>query len=110
VIYPGLPSHPRHNLVGRQMANGGGMIAAYLAADEERTIEVLKRFRIFALAESLGAVESLVGQPWVMSHGSVAEETRRARGITPNLIRLSIGLEDAEDLIEDIDHALAVLR
>lgn len=61
------------------------------------------------LAESLGAVESLVGHPWIMSHGSVPEDRRIARGITPNLVRLSIGIEDAEDLIDDLDHALAIL-
>jgi len=109
VIYPGLDSHPQRALAQRQMANGGGMVAAYLAADDHQTVEVLKRFRLFALAESLGAVESLVGQPWIMSHGSLPEADRLARGIRPNLIRLSIGIEDVEDLTEDLEQALAIL-
>jgi cystathionine gamma-lyase len=109
VIYPGLESHPQHALANRQMASGGGMVAAYLAADDDQTVEVLKRFRLIALAESLGAVESLVGQPWTMSHGSLPEQDRLARGIRPNLIRLSIGIEDVEDLTDDLDHALAII-
>jgi cystathionine gamma-lyase len=109
VIYPGLESHPQHALARRQMASGGGMVAAYLAADDDQTVEVLKRFRLIALAESLGAVESLVGQPWAMSHGSLPEQDRLARGIRPNLIRLSIGIEDVEDLTDDLDHALAII-
>jgi cystathionine gamma-lyase len=109
VVYPGLDSHPQHALAQRQMASGGGMVAAYLAADEEQTIDVLKRFRLIALAESLGAVESLVGQPWTMSHGSLPEQDRLARGIRPNLIRLSIGIEDIEDLTDDLDQALTIL-
>jgi cystathionine gamma-lyase len=109
VIYPGLDSHPQHALARRQMAHGGGMIAAFLKADDSDTVEVLKRFRLIALAESLGAVESLVGQPWSMSHGSLPEADRLARGIKPNLIRLSIGIEDVEDLTDDLDQALTVL-
>lgn len=109
VIYPGLASHPQHDLARRQMKNGGGMVAVYLAGTDEQVIKALERFRLFVLAESLGAVESLVGHPWIMSHGSVPEDRRIARGITPNLVRLSIGIEDAEDLIDDLDHALAIL-
>jgi cystathionine gamma-lyase len=109
VIYPGLESHPQHALAQRQMANGGGMVAAFLKADDAQTIEVLKRFRLIALAESLGAVESLVGQPWTMSHGSLPEQDRFARGIRPNLIRLSIGIEDIEDLTDDLEQALTVI-
>jgi cystathionine gamma-lyase len=109
VIYPGLESHPQHALAHRQMASGGGMVAAYLKADDTQTVEVLKRFRLIALAESLGAVESLVGQPWTMSHGSLPEQDRLARGIRPNLIRLSIGIEDVEDLTDDLEQALAII-
>jgi cystathionine gamma-lyase len=109
VVYPGLDSHPQHALAQRQMKHGGGMIAVYLAGDDARTVEVLKRFRLIALAESLGAVETLVGQPWTMSHGSLPEADRLARGIRPNLIRLSIGIEDADDLIDDLEQALAIL-
>jgi cystathionine gamma-lyase len=109
VIYPGLESHPQHELALRQMTGGGGMVSAYLKANEQQTVAVLSRVRLFALAESLGAVESLVGQPWTMSHGSLPEADRLARGIRPNLIRLSIGIEDVEDLTDDLEQALAVL-
>ncbi len=109
VIYPGLASHPQHDIANRQMKNGGGMIAAYLAASDAQVIDVLGRFRLLTLAESLGAVESLVGHPWTMSHGSVPEDRRIARGIRPNLIRLSIGLEDVDDLIDDFEQALLIL-
>jgi cystathionine gamma-lyase len=109
VIYPGLESHPQYELAARQMTGGGGMVSAYLKANEQETVTVLSRVRLFALAESLGAVESLVGQPWTMSHGSLPEADRLARGIRPNLIRLSIGIEDVEDLTDDIEQALAVL-
>jgi cystathionine gamma-lyase len=68
VLYPGLPSHPQHLLAARQVSTGGGMIAVYLKATESETAAVLSRFRLFVLAENLGAVESLVGQPWTMSH------------------------------------------
>ncbi|MCG6203443.1 PLP-dependent aspartate aminotransferase family protein [Rhodopseudomonas sp. HC1] len=109
VVYPGLASHPQHALATRQMDGGGGMVAAYLKADDQQTVAVLSRFKLFALAESLGAVESLVGQPWSMSHASLPEPDRLARDIHPNLIRLSIGIEDADDLIDDLEQALAVL-
>ncbi|WBU32144.1 PLP-dependent aspartate aminotransferase family protein [Rhodopseudomonas palustris] len=109
VVYPGLNSHPQHALAVRQMDGGGGMVAAYLKADEQQVVDVLSRFRLFALAESLGAVESLVGQPWTMSHGSLPEADRLAREITPNLIRLSIGIEDVEDLTDDLEQALSIL-
>jgi cystathionine gamma-lyase len=82
------------------MTNGGGMVAAYLKADDQQTIDVLSHCRLFALAESLGAIES---------HGSLPERDRRARGIRPNLIRLSVGIEDAEDLFDDLEQALAIL-
>jgi cystathionine gamma-lyase len=109
VIYPGLPSHPQHRLAQRQMKNGGGMVAVLIRGTEAQAVAVLESFKLFALAESLGGVESLVGHPWTMSHGSVPEERRKAIGITPNLLRLSVGIEDAEDLIDDLDQALAVL-
>ncbi len=109
VVYPGLNSHPQHALAARQMHGGGGMVAAYVKADDQQVINVLSRFRLFALAESLGAVESLVGQPWSMSHGSLPEGDRRARDIRPNLIRLSIGIEDVEDLTDDLEQALGIL-
>jgi cystathionine gamma-lyase len=91
------------------MVGGGGMVAAYLNGRDEDIVAVLSRFRLFALAESLGAVESLVGQPWSMSHASLPEADRLARDIRPNLIRLSIGIEDVEDLTDDLEQALSVL-
>jgi cystathionine gamma-lyase len=109
VVYPGLESHPQHELAKRQMKNGGGMVAAFIKADPAQAISVLERFEIFALAESLGGIESLVGHPTTMSHGSVPEERRAALGITPNLLRLSVGIEDIDDLIADLEHALAIL-
>jgi cystathionine gamma-lyase len=109
VIYPGLPSHPQHQLAQRQMKSGGGMVSVLIKATEAQTVAVLERFKLFALAESLGGIESLVGHPWTMSHGSVPEERRKALGITPNLLRLSVGIEDADDLIDDLDQSLAAL-
>jgi cystathionine gamma-lyase len=109
VFYPGLESHPQYALAARQMVGGGGMVAAYLNGRDEDIVAVLSRFRLFALAESLGAVESLVGQPWSMSHASLPEADRLARDIRPNLIRLSIGIEDVEDLTDDLEQALSVL-
>jgi cystathionine gamma-lyase len=106
VLYPGLESHPQHALAQRQMASGGGMIAAFLNGSASDVTGALERLRLFRLAESLGGVESLAGYPWVMSHGSLPEEQRRAVGITPQLVRLSIGIEDADDLIADLDTAL----
>ncbi|MGA2127647.1 MAG: PLP-dependent aspartate aminotransferase family protein [Xanthobacteraceae bacterium] len=109
VIYPGLPSHPQHALALRQMRNGGGMVSVFINGTEAQTVAVLERFELFALAESLGGIESLVGHPTTMSHGSVPPERRAALGITPNLVRLSVGIEDAADLIDDLEQALAVL-
>jgi len=109
VIYPGLPSHPQRQLAQRQMKNGGGMVSVLIKGTQAKAVAVLERFKLFALAGSLSGIESLVGHPWTMSHGSVPEERRKALGITPNLLRLSVGIEDAEDLIDDLDQALAVL-
>jgi cystathionine gamma-lyase len=109
IVYPGLKSHPQHDLAKRQMKNGGGMVSVFIKADQPQAISVLERFELFALAESLGGIESLVGHPSIMSHGSVPEERRAARGIIPNLLRLSIGIEDADDLIADLEQALSIL-
>jgi cystathionine gamma-lyase len=109
VAYPGLPSHPQHQLAQRQMKNGGGMIAAFVKGGESQAVAVLERLRLFALAESLGGIESLAGHPWTMSHASVPEDRRREIGIAPNLMRLSVGIEDVEDLIDDLEQALAVV-
>lgn len=107
VIYPGLESHPQHDLARRQM-NGafGGMVTVLIDGDLARTKQVLERVAVFTLAESLGGVESLVNHPAIMTHASVPKEVREAGGVTDNLIRLSVGVEDVADLIADLDQAL----
>jgi cystathionine gamma-lyase len=107
VIYPGLPQHPQHLLAAKQMQGFGAMIAVYLRADMDGVRRALEACCIFTLAESLGGVESLIGHPVTMSHGSVPVERRAQLGITDNLVRLSVGIEDVEDLIADLDQALA---
>jgi cystathionine gamma-lyase len=106
VIYPGLDSHPQHDLARRQMRLPGGMISVILRGDLDSTRRVLESFKIFALAESLGGVESLIEHPAIMTHASVPAEQRAERGISDTLIRLSVGVEDVEDLKEDLDQAL----
>jgi cystathionine gamma-lyase len=106
VIYPGLPQHPQHLLAARQMNGFGAMIAVYLKTDMAGVRRALEACSIFTLAESLGGVESLIGHPVTMSHGSVPLERRAQLGITDNLVRLSVGIEDAEDLIADLDQVL----
>ncbi|HXG45355.1 MAG TPA: cystathionine gamma-synthase [Gemmatimonadales bacterium] len=106
VYYPGLPSHPQHALARRQMSGFGGMISVELG-DPARARRLVERTRIFLLAESLGGVESLVGHPASMTHASVPLHMRQAMGLTDSLVRLSCGIEDAEDLIADLDQALA---
>lgn len=109
VIYPGLSSHPQHDLARKQMNGFGGMVTALLRGglDESRTF--LERCRIFALAESLGGVESLIEHPAIMTHASVPPAQRAELGITDNLVRISIGVEDIEDLIGDLRQALQPL-
>ncbi len=106
VNYPGLLSHPQHELACRQMTGYGGMMSVELG-DAAFARRVVERTRVFALAESLGGVESLIGHPASMTHASVPPELRRKMGLTDSLIRLSVGIEDVEDLIEDLDQALA---
>ena len=105
VFYPGLPSHPQHALAATQMSGFGGMISFETGsrADAER---VMNRFRLFTIAESLGGVESLVNHPASMTHASVPAERRAKLGITDGLIRLSVGVEDGDDLLSDLEHAL----
>ncbi len=108
VIYPGLEAHPQHELAMRQMSGqGGGIISFELDGDLAATRQVLERCKLFALAESLGGVESLVNHPAIMTHASVPPENRARLGITDNLIRLSVGVEDCDDLIAELDDALA---
>jgi cystathionine gamma-lyase len=106
VYYPGLPSHPQHELARRQMQGFGGMISLELG-DVGFARRFVERTKIFALAESLGGVESLIGHPASMTHASVPRELRDKMGLTDSLVRLSVGIEDVEDLIADLDQALA---
>ncbi|HEV8645430.1 MAG TPA: PLP-dependent aspartate aminotransferase family protein [Burkholderiales bacterium] len=108
VIYPGLPNHPQHLLAAKQMNGFGAMIAVYLKTDMDGVRRALEACKVFTLAESLGGVESLIGHPVTMSHGSLPVELRAKLGITDNLVRLSVGIEDIDDLIADLDQALAV--
>ena len=105
IYYPGLPSHPQHDLACRQMSGFGGMISIDLG-DPEKARRMVERTRIFALAESLGGVESLIGHPASMTHASVPAAMRQAMGLTDSLIRLSCGIEDADDLMADLEQAL----
>lgn len=107
VTYPGLASHPQQALARRQMRAFGGMLAVTLKGDLAYSRRVLERCRIFALAESLGGVESLIEHPAIMTHASVPAEQRRALGISDTLIRLSVGVEDVEDLRQDLEQALS---
>ncbi len=106
VHYPGLPSHPQHELACRQMSGFGGMLS-FEAGSLERARRIVERTRIFALAESLGGVESLIGHPATMTHAAVPHAMRDAMGLTDGVVRLSVGIEDADDLIADLDQALA---
>jgi cystathionine beta-lyase/cystathionine gamma-synthase len=105
LYYPGLPSHPQHALAKRQMSGFGGMISFDLG-DTARARRFVESTRVFALAESLGGVESLIGHPASMTHASVPRPMREAMGLTDSLIRLSCGIEDTADLIADLDQAL----
>jgi cystathionine gamma-lyase len=109
VLYPGLRSHPQHELAKRQMRAFGGMITLYLASDLAGARRFLERTKVFSLAESLGGVESLIEHPALMTHGSIPPEQRAALGIDDTLIRLSVGVEDLEDLRNDLEEALAAI-
>jgi cystathionine beta-lyase/cystathionine gamma-synthase len=104
VFYAGLPSHPQHALAARQMSGFGGMISVEMHT-KEKAGEVLKRVKVFSLAESLGGVESLISHPASMTHASVELDRRKALGVTEGLIRLSVGVEDAADLLGDLEQA-----
>jgi cystathionine gamma-lyase len=107
VFYPGLESHPQHAVAKRQMHAFGGMITAVLDRDLAGTKRFLEHVQLFTLAESLGGVESLLEHPALMTHGSIPAEKREAVGISDSLVRLSCGIEDADDLIADLEQALA---
>ncbi len=113
VIYPGLPSHPQFEVTLKQMkidntVTGGGMISCILHGGLDASRKFLEKLRIFALAESLGGVESLVEHPAIMTHASVPQEMRATLGIKDGLVRLSVGIEDCDDLLEDLEQALQI--
>ena len=107
VIYPGLKDHPHHELAKKQMRGFGGMVSFVIKGGLENANKVMSTFKLFALAESLGGVESLACHPVSMTHGAIPKEIREERGIVDGLIRLSVGIEDIEDLLEDLEVALA---
>lgn len=107
VYYPGLVTHPDHELAKRQMRGFGGMVSFQFKGTYADVDKVVRRFKIFALAESLGGVESLVCHPASMTHGSIPKDIREARGLTDTLLRLSVGIEDIDDLLADLEQALA---
>lgn len=107
VLYPGLASHPQHKIAKKQMSGYGGMITFFIRGGLEESKEFLEKVEIFSLAESLGGVESLIEHPAIMTHASIPKELREKIGIHDNLIRLSVGIEDSQDLIEDLEKALS---
>lgn len=107
VIYPGLKSHPQHELAAKQMKGYGGMITFFLKGGIAESRKFLENVKIFALAESLGGVESLVDHPAIMTHASIPKDVREGLGIFDNLIRLSVGIEDCDDLIRDLENAFS---
>jgi cystathionine gamma-lyase len=109
VIYPGLEDHPQHELAKKQMSGFGGMVSVFLKADLEQIECFCLSFKIFHFAESLGGAESLICHPTTMSHAVLTEEERLAAGVTPQMIRISVGLEHEDDLIEDLENALQAM-
>ena len=107
VYYPGLSSHPDHELAKRQMSGFGGMVSFQFKGTLADVEQVVRRFKVFTFAESLGGVESLVCHPATMTHGSIPRELREARGLGDTLLRLSVGIEDSEDILADLEQALA---
>jgi cystathionine gamma-lyase len=106
VIYPGLTSHPQHELAKRQMDGFGGMVSVLLEGGGTAARRFMERCRYFTIAESLGGVESLINHPAVMTHASIPSDRRKELGITDNLVRLSVGVEDVNDLRDDVIQAL----
>jgi cystathionine beta-lyase/cystathionine gamma-synthase len=108
VFYPGLPDHPQHELAKRQMSGFGSMIA-FETGSLANANKMLRKVRICSLGESLGGVETLISHPATMTHAAVGEEGRRKIGITDGMVRISVGIEDVEDILADLDHALAAI-
>jgi cystathionine gamma-lyase len=106
VNYPGLPSHPQHELAKRQMSGFSGMVSFTLRGGAEAAYAAVQKTKVFSFAESLGGVESLITHPATMTHAAIPRDQREARGVTDGLIRLSVGIEDREDLIADLDRAI----
>jgi cystathionine beta-lyase len=108
VYWPGFENHPNHEVAKKQMRGFGGMISFNLKGNHlEDALSIVKKVEIFALAESLGGVESLIGHPATMTHASIPKDVREQSGVVDSLIRLSVGVEDADDLIADLTQALA---
>ncbi len=110
VIYPGLESHPQHEIAKRQMSGFGGMITFFLRGGLDAARTLLESVEVFALAESLGGVESLIEHPAIMTHASVPADVRAELGISDSMVRLSVGIEDGDDLLKDLDRAFGKLR
>ena len=106
MLYPGHETHPGYEIAAKQMSGFGGMISIEIEGGEEAARKFAAALRLFITAESLGGVESLINHPWTMTHASIPEEQRLAAGMTPGLVRLSVGIEDVEDLWIDIENAL----
>jgi cystathionine gamma-lyase/cystathionine beta-lyase len=107
VYWPGFPEHPNHAIAKNQMRDFGGMISIVLRdADLDETFRIASSFQVFSLAESLGGVESLINHPATMTHASIPKAEREKAGVVDNLLRLSVGVEDIEDLLEDLQQAL----
>ncbi|MCF8058593.1 MAG: PLP-dependent aspartate aminotransferase family protein [Bacteriovoracaceae bacterium] len=109
VVYPGLKSHPQHKIAKKQMTGFGGMITFFLKGDIKKSKKFLENVKLFALAESLGGVESLIEHPAIMTHHSIPKKVRDELGISDNLIRLSVGIEDCDDLIDDLEAAFKTI-
>ena len=109
VNYPGLPSHPHHELAKKQMSGFGAMLSFDLGSFENAQV-FLGKVKLCSLGESLGGVETLISHPATMTHASIPEEERHRLGVTPGLVRISVGIEDIEDILGDIDQALAAVK
>jgi len=108
VYWPGFDDHPNHDVAKKQMKDFGGMLSFSLVGDQrDEAFNLVSKLQVFTLAESLGGVESLAGHPASMTHASIPKEEREKLGITDSLIRLSVGIEDADDLIDDLGQALS---